>query len=210
LADDHVMMREGLRALLKDIPGVQVSGEAENGRDAVRLCRELAPDLVIMDVAMPELNGVEATRQILAETPSVRIIALSMHSTKRFVLDMIQAGAKGYLLKNCAFKELADAVSTVLAGRAYISPAVASVVMEKIVSPAKDEPTPDFNLTPREREVLQLLAEGKKVGEVARRLHVSMKTVQTHRRNLMAKLNLFSLPELTKFAIQHGLTSLDT
>jgi DNA-binding NarL/FixJ family response regulator len=163
-----------------------------------------------MDVAMPELNGVEATRQILAETPSVRIIALSMHSTKRFVLDMIQAGAKGYLLKNCAFKELADAVSTVLAGRAYISPAVASVVMEKIVSPAKDEPTPDFNLTPREREVLQLLAEGKKVGEVARRLHVSMKTVQTHRRNLMAKLNLFSLPELTKFAIQHGLTSLDT
>lgn len=210
LADDHSMMREGLRSLLKDIPNTEVIGEAENGRDTVRLCRELNPDLVIMDVAMPELNGIEATRQIVHENPKTKVIALSMHSTKRFVLDMLQAGAVGYLLKNCAFKELADALSTVQSNRAYISPAVASVVVEKIVSPAGENSSMDPNLTPREREVLQLLAEGRKVTEVADMLHVSTKTVQTHRRNLMAKLNLYSLPELTKYAIQHGLTSLET
>jgi DNA-binding NarL/FixJ family response regulator len=164
-----------------------------------------------MDVAMPELNGIEATRQIMAEGSGTKVIALSMHSTKRFILDMLQAGASGYLLKNCAFKELAEALATVQAGNAYISPSVASVVVEKLISPqaAEDTAVP-HTLTPREREVLQLLAEGIKVSEVARKLHVSIKTVQTHRRNLMAKLNLYSLPELTKFAIQHGLTSLET
>lgn len=210
LADDHGMMREGLRSLLKDIPGTEVIGEADNGRDTVRLCRELSPDLVIMDVAMPELNGIEATRQIVGENSKVKIIALSMHSSKRFVLDMLQAGAVGYLLKNCAFKELAEALKTVRAGRAYISPAVASVVVEKIVSPSSGGFSMPMTITPREREVLQLLAEGRKVSDIAGRLHVSAKTVQTHRRNLMAKLNLYSLPELTKFAIQHGLTSLET
>ena len=210
LADDHNMLREGLRSLLRDIPGTEVVGEADNGRDTVRLCLELEPDLVIMDVAMPELSGIEATRQIVKERPDTKVIALSMHSTKRFVLDMLQAGAVGYLLKNCAFKELADALSTVRAGRAYISPAVASVVVERIVSPKSDESYAVHTLTPREREVLQLLAEGRRVSEVANTLHVSAKTVQTHRRNIMAKLNLFSLPELTKFAIQQGLTSLET
>ena len=209
LADDHNMLREGLRSLLKDIPGAEVVGEADNGRDTVRMCRELSPDLVIMDVAMPELNGIEATRQIVGENPRIKVIALSMHSTKRFVLDMLQAGAVGYLLKNCAFRELAQALETIKAGRAYISPAVASVVVEKIVSPASDVPSAAETLTPREREVLQLLAEGKRVSEAAKILHVSIKTIQTHRRNLMAKLNLFSLPELTKFAIQNGLTSLE-
>ena len=210
LADDHNMLREGLRSLLKDIPGTEVIGEADNGRDTVRMCLELDPDLVIMDVAMPELSGIEATRQIVREHPRTKVIALSMHSTKRFVLDMLQAGAVGYLLKNCAFKELADALSTVRSGRAYISPAVASIVVERIVSPKNGDASATHSLTPREREVLQLLAEGKRVTEVADTLHVSMKTIQTHRRNIMAKLNLFSLPELTKFAIQNGLTSLET
>lgn len=211
LADDHGMMREGLKALLENINDTQIVGEADNGRDTVKLCRELRPDLVIMDVAMPELNGIEATRQIMTECPGTKVIALSMHSTKRFILDMLQAGAQGYLLKNCAFKELAEALSTVRAGNAYISPSVASVVVEKLMAPqtAEDTAAPHA-LTPREREVLQLLAEGIRVSEVARKLHVSIKTVQTHRRNLMAKLNLYSLPELTKFAIQHGMTSLET
>jgi two-component system response regulator NreC len=211
LADDHGMMREGLKALLESIEDTEVVGEADNGRDTVRLCRELRPDIVIMDVAMPELNGIEATRQIMAEYSGTKVIALSMHSTKRFILDMLQAGASGYLLKNCAFKELADALATVLAGNAYISPSVASVVVERLISPqGAEESTVPNTLTPREREVLQLLAEGIKVSEVARKLHVSIKTVQTHRRNLMAKLHLYSLPELTKFAIQQGLTSLET
>jgi DNA-binding NarL/FixJ family response regulator len=135
LADDHGMMREGLKALLESIEDTEVVGEADNGRDTVRLCRELRPDIVIMDVAMPELNGIEATRQIMAEYSGTKVIALSMHSTKRFILDMLQAGASGYLLKNCAFKELADALATVLAGNAYISPSVASVVVERLISP---------------------------------------------------------------------------
>lgn len=210
LADDHNMLREGLRSLLKDIPGTEVVGEADNGRDTVRLCHELSPDLVIMDVAMPELNGIEATRLIVSECPGTKVIALSMHSSKRFVLDMLQAGAVGYLLKNCAFKELADALAKVRDNRAYISPAVASVVVEKIVSPTVEESSALNSLTPREREVLQLLAEGKKVTEISSILNVSTKTVQTHRRNLMSKLNLYSLPELTKFAIQQGLTPLET
>ena len=210
LADDHILFREGLRSLLMNINDVEVVGESGNGREAVALCRELRPDLVIMDVAMPELNGIEAARKIKDENPEARIIALSMHSSKRFVLDMLQAGAMAYILKNAAFKELAAALSAVKLGRAYLSPAVASVVVEKIAAPRGGETDGPGLLTPREREILQLLAEGKKVTEIGDKLHVSAKTVQTHRRNIMGKLKVKSLPELTKFAIQHGLTTLET
>ncbi|MBF0531122.1 MAG: response regulator transcription factor [Deltaproteobacteria bacterium] len=209
LADDHSMLREGLKSLLGAMPGITVVGEADNGRDAVRLCHELGPDLVIMDVATPELNGIEATRQIVANAAGTKVIALSMHSTKRFVLDMLQAGAVAYLLKNSAFRELAEAIATVRAGRAYISPAVASIVVERVAAPETSMTTGPFKLTPREREVLQLIAEGKKAHDVAAKLHLRTKTVQTHRRNIMAKLNMFTLPELTKYAIQQGLTSLE-
>ncbi|MFH1137279.1 MAG: response regulator transcription factor [Pseudomonadota bacterium] len=209
LADDHNLFREGLRSLLQGIEGVEVIGEAENGRSAVLLCRELRPDLVIMDVAMPELNGIEAARLIMEDDPDARIIALSMHSSRRFVLDMLQAGAMAYLLKNSAFKELAAALAAVKSGRAYLSPAIAAVVVEKIASPDHEGGGGPGVLTAREREVLQLLAEGLKVTDIGAKLNVSVKTVQTHRRNIMAKIKVKSLPELTKFALQHGLTTLD-
>lgn len=196
--------------MLANTPEVEIVGEADNGIEAVRLCRDLSPDVVIMDVTMPDLNGIEAARQVSAECPQTKVLALSMHSNRRFVIDMLKSGASGYLLKDCAFEELALALKTVCSNRPYISPSVGWAVVEKALSPQNAVPSALQALTPREREVLQLLAEGRKAKEVAARLHVSEKTVQTHRRNIMDKLNLRTLPHLTKFAIAHGLTSLET
>jgi len=207
LADDHSLFREGLKSLLAENSNVEIVGETGDGRSAVRLCQELAPDIIIMDVAMPELNGIEATRQILSECPGTRVIALSMHSSRRFVVDMLQVGASGYLLKDCAFQELATALSAVSSGQVYLSPSIASVVVERITGSAAADFTIAAKLTPREREVLQLLAEGKRSVAVAELLHLSVKTVQTHRRNIMDKLDLHSLPELTRYAIREGLIS---
>jgi len=209
LVDDHRIMREGLRALLAGIPGMTVVAEAENGRCAVRLARELTPDVIVMDVTMPDLNGIEATRQILASRPEVRVIALSIHSDRRFVLQMFRAGAVGYLLKDCAFEELAHAIQVVLDGQSYLSPGIAGVVVGEFVRTivADDSPAGPM-LTAREREVLQLTAEGKSTKEVASLLKVSVKTVETHRRQLMEKLQINSVAELTKFAVREGLTSL--
>ncbi|MBW2062497.1 MAG: response regulator transcription factor [Deltaproteobacteria bacterium] len=207
LADDHSLFREGLKSLLAENSNVEIVGETGDGRSAVRLCQELAPDIIIMDVAMPELNGIEATRQILSECPGTRVIALSMHSSRRFVVDMLQVGASGYLLKDCAFQELATALSAVSSGQVYLSPSIASVVVERITGSAAADFTIAAKLTPREREVLQLLAEGKRSMAVAELLHLSVKTVQTHRRNIMDKLDLHSLPELTRYAIREGLIS---
>jgi len=209
LADDHSLFREGLKSLIQEHPDLEIVGETGNGRDAVKLCRELWPDIVIMDVAMPELNGIEATRQIVNECPGIKIIAVSMHSSRRFVVDMLQAGASGYLLKDCAFQELSMAISAVQSSQVYLSPSIASVVVEKIAGSADTEITVTSRLTPREREVLQLLAEGKSSLETANRLHLSVKTVQTHRRNIMEKLNLHNLANLTKYAIREGLISPD-
>lgn len=209
LGDDHVMVREGLKALLKDMPGVEIAGEADNGRDIVKLARKICPDVIIMDVAMPELNGVEATRQIVSEHPNTKVIALSMHSTRRVVEEMIQAGAVGYVLKNSAFEELASALDCIRNNKAYISPSVASIVLERFSNPSTHGPSPAAVLSPREREVLQLLTEGKNTKEIASSLTVSLSTVETHRRNIMNKLNLKTLPELTKFAIREGITSAD-
>ena len=207
LSDDHSLFREGLKSLLAENSNVEIVGETGDGRSAVRLCQELAPDIIIMDVAMPELNGIEATRQILSECPGTRVIALSMHSSRRFVVDMLQVGASGYLLKDCAFQELATALSAVSSGQVYLSPSIASVVVERITGSAAADFTIAAKLTPREREVLQLLAEGKRSVAVAELLHLSVKTVQTHRRNIMDKLDLHSLPELTRYAIREGLIS---
>ncbi len=209
IADDHSLFREGLKSLLQEDPRIKIIGEAGDGRTAVRLCKDLAPDIVIMDVSMPELNGIEATRQIKADHPDSRVVAVSMHSSKRFVIDMLQAGASGYLLKDCAFQELTLAISAVSSGQVYLSPAITSIVVEKISGVPEINTNADLKLTPREREVLQLLAEGKKSSEVANRLHLSVKTVQTHRRNLMEKLGLHNLADLTKFAIRNGLISID-
>jgi two-component system response regulator NreC len=211
LADDHKIVRDGLRALLEKQPGMAVVGEADNGRATVSLTRDLLPELVIMDIGMPDLNGIDATRQIVNEFPGVKVIALSMHSDRRFVAQMFRAGASGYLLKDCAFEELARAVRAVLKNQTYLSPAVAGPVMEDYVHHlAAVANAESCALSPREREVLQLLAEGKSTREVAALLCVSVKTIETHRQQIMAKLNIHNVAELIKYAIREGLTSLES
>lgn len=211
LADDHKIMRDGLRILLEKELGMQVIGEAETGHQAVRLAHELLPDVVIVDIGMPDLNGIEATRQILAKNPNVKVIGLSMHSDKRFVAGMLSAGASGYLLKDCAFEELANAIHAVVENKIYLSLGIVGVVIKDYVQHLSPNDLPAQTiLTDREREVLQLIAEGKSTKKIASILYVSMKTVETHRMNIMEKLNLKSIAELTKYAIREGLTSLET
>lgn len=210
LADDHTVVRAGLKSLLDQETTMEVIAEASDGREVLELVRQHEPDMVIMDVAMPELNGVDATRQLRADYPEIKVLALSMHSDKRFVLTMLKAGASGYLLKNCATRELTQAIQTIITNRQYISPDIANVVIEELSrDPAQAAETPAANLTRREREVLQLLAEGNSVKAIATQLHVSNSTVETHRRQIMEKLDLHNLAELTKYAIREGLTSLD-
>ncbi len=210
LADDHRLLRQGLRALLEDEADFEVVGEAENGHEAVRLCKQLRPDLVVMDVGMPQLNGMEATRQILADNTQVRVLALSMHSDRRFAAGMLQAGAAGYLLKDAALEELVRAIRTVAAGKTYLSPAITEVVMEDYVQRLGAVEGGAFSvLSAREREVLQALAEGKSTREIAAALHVSVKTIETHRQQIMNKLDIHSVAELTKYAVREGLTSLE-
>ncbi len=209
LADDHKIMRDGLRSLLSKEQGFEVIGEAENGRIAVKLARKLSPKLVIMDITMPELNGMDAARQILNECPGAKIIALSMHSDRRFVVEMFKAGVSGYLLKDCAFEELTRAIKAVMANQKYVSPAIAGMVIEDYVDYMSSERTLTNELTHREREVLQLIAEGMTTKQIAHNLNVSGKTVETHRRKIMKKLNIHSIAELTKVAIQEGLTSVN-
>lgn len=210
LADDHKMMRDGLRKLLSEQDGFQVVGEAENGRTAVRLAQELSPHVVVMDARMPDLNGVDATRQIASADASVKVICLSAHADERTAGDMLSAGAIGYVLKDSAFDELVSAIHSVVDGKVYLSPAVAGLVVGNYVktrSGGTDSPVAQ-TLSGREREVLQLISEGKSTKEVAARLNVSIKTVETYRRNLMDKLNVDSVAELTKYAVREGITSL--
>lgn len=207
LVDDHKIVREGLRALLER-QGLEVVGEADNGRDAVKLARKIAPDIVIMDVTMPGLNGIEATRQIVSETRGIRVIGLSMHSDRRYVLRMFTEGASGYLLKNCAFKELVLAIQTVLDGEAYISPGIAGGLIREYAKNPQDITQPNDVLTPREKEVLQLISEGRSTKKTAELMGVSAKTVESHRRSIMNKLNLYTIAELTKYAVREGMTTL--
>ena len=211
LADDHKITRQGLRSLLEKESDMEVVAEAEEGRTAVRLVRELLPDVVVMDVSMPDLNGMEATHQIVAEHPNVKVIALSIHSDNLFVSEMLKSGASGYLLKDCAFEELARAIHVVVDGKTYLSPAVSGVVVDDYLHRlARTESPSSEVLTDREREVLQLIAEGKSTKQVALKLHISVKTVETHRRQIMSKLDIHTIAELTKYAIRKGLTSLET
>jgi DNA-binding NarL/FixJ family response regulator len=211
LADDHKITRDGLKALLESQKNMIVIGEAENGRQAVRLASDLAPDVIVMDINMPELNGIEATRQIIAELPETKIIALSMYSDKRYVVGMLKAGVSGYLLKNCAFDELVSAITAVVANQNYMSQKIANTVMKDYANILESsDSSPASMLTAREREVLQLIAEGLKTKDIATRIHVSVKTVETHRQQVMRKLNAKSVAELTKIALREGLTSLDT
>ena len=209
IVDDHQIVRDGLRSLLEKEADLQVIGEAADGRTALRIIREQAPRVVIMDVAMPDLNGIEATIQIKKEFPEVKVIALSMHCDRRFVLSMIKAGASGYLIKDCAFKELIRAIRVVVVqNKIYMSPGITDVLVENYLSGAPAEERIAFSLlTPREREVLQLIAEGKTSNQIGEHLHVSIKTVETHRAGILNKLNIRSVAELTKFAIREGITS---
>ena len=209
LADDHKIIREGLRSLIEQQAGMDVVAEADNGRIAVQQARELQPNVVIMDITLPELNGIEATRQIKQNDPGVKVIALSVHSDRRFVSGILDAGASGYLLKDCAFEELVAAVRAVMAGRNYLDSRTTSVVIQDYVRRLSEaEDSSDLKLTAREKEVLQLLAEGKSTKQIASRLHLSIKTIETPRRNIMDKLKINSIAELTKYAVREGLTSL--
>ena len=211
LADDHRIMREGLRSLLEKQPDTEVIAEAENGRTTVQMSRRFKPDIVLMDIIMPDLNGIEATRQILAELPDIKVIALSMHSDKKFVVEMLGAGASGYLLKDTAFEELGKALHTVVNNRTYLSPKIAGLMAEDYSpSIATKDSLVSPVLTSREREVIQLIAEGKTTKQIASLLNVSVKTVETHRKKIMDKLGTNSVAELTKYAIREGLTSLDS
>jgi DNA-binding NarL/FixJ family response regulator len=210
LADDHQIVREGLRTLLEKQPNMEVVGEAKTGREAVQLVQGLLPHVIIMDIGMPDLNGIEATRQIVAKTKNVKVIALSMHSDKRFVVEMLKAGASGYLLKDSAFKELAQAIRAVVVDRIYLSPKIADLVIKDYIHLSPKAQFSVFSLlTPRERQVLQLLSEGKTTKGIGSDLQVSVKTVETYRQQIMDKLNIHSIAELTKYAIREGLTSLE-
>lgn len=210
LADDHQIMRDGLRGLLEQQAGIEVVAEAEDGHAAVNLTRKLQPDVVVMDIAMPGLNGIDAARRIKAEMPEVKIIALSMHADRRFVAGMFGVGASGYLLKEGAFHELVQAVSDVAADQVYVSSKVARFVIEGYVNFLHKESSPGIDvLSSREREVLQLLVEGKTGEQIASHLNLSTNTVGSHRHHIMNKLDLHTLPELTKYAIREGLTSLE-
>jgi len=208
IADDHKIMRDGLRNMLDKETGMEVIAEAKNGREAVRLAEQLRPDILIMDITMDDLNGMDATRAIVAKELGTKIIALSMHADKRFVAGMFEAGAMGYLLKDCAYDELLQAVRQVLGGRTYLCSMISGVVIRDYIQRMrKNEPS---LLSPREKEILQLMAEGSTTKRIADQLKVSVKTVETHRQHVMEKLNIFSIAELTKYAIKEGITSLDT
>lgn len=209
LVDDHKIIRDGLKALLEHSDGITVAAEAQDGRQAVALALKLKPDVIVMDVGMRDLNGIEATRHILDQLPGTRIIALSMHADRKFVGRMLQAGARGYLLKDCAFEELVDAILAVRSGRVYLSHGVTGVVVEAYVHQLEGDNVRTPKLSDREREILQLLAEGKSTKATALALNVSVKTVETHRKNIMEKLGIDSTAALTKFAIREGITSLD-
>ena len=208
IADDHTIVRHGLTRLLQQDSDVEVVAQAQNGHATVELARELSPDIVVMDVGMPDLNGIDATQQILRENPKIKVLALSMHSGRKFVVAMLKAGASGYLLKDCALEELTTALQTIMSGKIYLSPVITDIVVDSYVrQPAESEKSAFSVLSQREREVLQLMAEGNTTKQIALHLHISPKTVEGHRLRLMSKLDIDNVAQLTKYAIQEGLTS---
>jgi len=209
LAEDHHIMRQGLRSLLEQHSKISIVGEAKDGRETIQLAQKLEPDVIVMDISMPNLNGMEATYQILEDLPEVKIIGLSVHSDEQFISGMFRAGACGYLLKDCVIDELVSAIDTVVRNQIYISPSISKQVIKDYRHYLDKDQSSVFNLlSQREREVLQLIAEGKSTKEIADKLYVSEKTIATHRQNIMNKLDIYSIPELVKYAIKEGLISL--
>jgi two-component system response regulator NreC len=201
LADDHAVVRQGFRMILSAHPDLEIVGEAGNGREAVELAAALRPDVVVMDVAMPELNGIEATRRLTAENPHIRVVALSMHKDSVYVREILRAGARGYLLKDSVADDLVAAVRSVAGGEGYLSPAISNAVLDDY---RKHVTNPIDLLSSREREVLQMLAEGKTNKEIAVTLNLSVYTVDAHRGRIMEKLNVHSINELVRFAVRNG------
>jgi len=206
IADDHMIVRDGIRSLLEKQPDIEVVAEADNGRTALKHAQQLSPDVIIMDIGMRELNGIDATRQIISKLPDVKILALSMYSDKQFIKGMLKAGASGYMLKDSASKELVDAIRIVANNKVYISPSIAGVVAEDYLeNSAEEDASARSVLTTREAEVLQLLAEGKSTKQAASILGVSIKTIESHRQNIMKKLNIDNIVGLIKYAIREGI-----
>ena len=210
LADDHQIMREGLKALLGKHSSLEVIAEAENGIEALAIARRERPDVIIMDIAMPDINGIEVTRQLKSELADIKIIALSMHSDRRFVSEILKAGASAYVLKQAAFEDLENSIKAVMLNRTFLSADILESVVSDYVSQLSTSEYDAYRqLSDRERQVLQLLAEGNSTKEIAFKLHVSVKTIETHRQNIMNKLDIRTLAGLTKFAVREGLTSLE-
>lgn len=210
IVEDHQMMAAGLKTLIREETFAEVIGQASDGREALELIDELRPNIVLMDIALPNLNGIEATRQIVENHPHTSVIGLSMHSEQRFVLELLRAGAKGYILKDSAFGELVEAIEAINSGKIYLSPSIANIVVDKCMSKMENPSNTAFAiLTDREREVLQLLAEGKTTKRAALDLGISPKTVETHRSNIMEKTNIDNLADLTKYAVREGLTTIE-
>ena len=204
LVDDHAVVRAGLKALLQRAADIDVIGEADNGRDAVRRSEDLKPDVVVMDLTMPELNGIDATRRLREKCPAIRVVMHSMHSSSEHVFRAFDAGATGFVLKESAGEDIAAAVRAAHAGRRFLSRAIAAI--ESVAQSCTDRTSPLESLSTREREVLQLVVEGRSSTEIAATLHLSPKTVETYRVRLMAKLGVHDVPGLVRFAIEHGLT----
>ena len=210
IVDDHSIVREGIRILLEKFPDIMVVADADNGRSALELAAKAAPGVVVMDTSMPGMNGIEATQRLSVECPSARVLILSMHKDKRFVAQAFRAGARGYLLKDCTSTELVHAVRSVAAGEIYVCSGIIGVVIDDYIKRIPESlHQGEAALTPREREVLQLIAEGNNAKNIAFLLKINVKTVDTHRQQIMKKLKLHSVAELTKFAIREGFTSLD-
>jgi DNA-binding NarL/FixJ family response regulator len=210
LADDHALVRQGIRSLLSSIADFEVVGEAADGREALRLMRALAPDVALLDISMPELNGLDAAARALREQPRLKVIVLSMHAAELFVIEALRAGVSGYLLKHADLSELERAIRAVARGERYLAPAVSGPVIERLLRTGDDEQDGKGDaLSPRQREVLQLIAEGKSTREIAERLNLSPKTVETHRAQLMQRLAIFDIAGLTRYALRIGLIDAD-
>lgn len=208
IADDHAIVRQGLKALIEKEPDMEVVGEAENGEQAIEIARDLAPDIIVMDMTMPQLNGIEATKFILRENADIRVIALSMHSNRQIVKEALKAGAMAYVLKSCLFDELSRALQAVMAGKKFLSPQIESLIAQSHMSITEDAPQ-KVELTARERQILQLLVEGRSAKEIAQHLEISPKTVDATRRRMMNKLDITNLADLVRYAVREGLTSVE-
>ncbi|RIH64699.1 DNA-binding response regulator [Mariniphaga sediminis] len=208
IADDHQLFREGLVNLISSAPDIEVIAEAKDGKEATDRAKKLKPDVVLIDIGMPQMNGIEATRIIKKEDPGIKVIAVSMHSDRQFVKGVLEAGADGYLLKNCTYRQLIEAIQSVVSGKKYLSDDITEMVIQGYLEPEEDNPEGQVELSERELEVLKLYAEGKSTREISEKLFISVKTVGTHKQHIFEKLGLKSNADMVKYAIKEGLIQL--